>query len=137
MVPGARRFLAENILADGSSISVLDWEVAHCGDPVFDLAFLTAHLLLKAIHRPPDQAGYRSLAETFLDTYMAGVTTRLHRPGEYLAAHVACLLLARVDGKSPVEYLTDGERSQVRRLADWALTDRVPGVFTLWDHLGG
>jgi tRNA A-37 threonylcarbamoyl transferase component Bud32 len=128
-------FSPKNILADGARISVVDWEVAHCGDPAFDLAFLTAHLLLKAVRRPTDLPGYRALATVFLDTYMNEVTASLRRPDDYLAAHVACLMLARVDGKSPVEYLTDDQRSQARELACSALTARVPSSACLWRQL--
>jgi hypothetical protein len=128
-------FSPKNILADGARISVVDWEVAHCGDPVFDLAFLTAHLLLKAIRRPADLPGYRALAAVFLDTYMDEVAASLRRPDDYLAAHVACLLLARVDGKSSVEYLTDDQRSQARELACSALTARAPSSACLWRQL--
>lgn len=130
-------FSPKNILADGARISVVDWEVAHCGDPVFDLAFLTAHLLLKAIRRPADLPGYHALAAEFLDTYMNEVAASLRRPDDYLAAHVACLLLARVDGKSPVEYLTDDQRSQARELACSALTAPAPSSAWLWRQLNG
>jgi hypothetical protein len=125
-------FSPKNVLADGNQICVLDWEVAHYGDPVFDLAFLQAHLVLKAVHRPADAAAYRSLAIGFLDDYAALVEPALHRPDEYLAGQVACLLLARVDGKSPAGYLTPPERGRVRGLAVHALTRR-PGIARLWD----
>jgi hypothetical protein len=125
-------FSPKNVLADGSQICVLDWEVAHYGDPVFDLAFLQAHLMLKAVHRPADAAAYRSLAIGFLHDYVALVDPALRRPDEYLAGQVACLLLARVDGKSPAGYLTSPERDRVRLLAVDALTHR-PGIARLWD----
>lgn len=124
-------FSPKNVLAAGNKVCVLDWEVAHYGDPVFDLAFLQAHLVLKAIHRPADRTAYRSLAIGFLDEYGASVDAALHRPDDYLAAQTACLLLARVDGKSPAAYLTPPERDRVRDLAVAALTGR-PGVVELW-----
>jgi phosphotransferase family enzyme len=129
-------FSPKNVLAAGNKVCVLDWEVAHYGDPVFDLAFLQAHLVLKAVHRPADRDAYRSLAIGFLDEYGALVDTALRRPDDYLAAQTACLLLARVDGKSPAAYLTPPERDRVRDLAVEMLTGR-PGVVELWDGVDG
>lgn len=125
-------FSPKNVLADGNQVCVLDWEVAHYGDPVFDLAFLQAHLLLKAVHRPADGPGLRSLATDFLDHYAALVDPGLHRPDDYLAGQIACLLLARVDGKSPAGYLTAAERDIVREVAVDALTGRS-SIVRLWD----
>jgi hypothetical protein len=102
-------FSPKNILVGEDGLWVLDWEVAHVGDPDFDLAYLICHLTLKAVHRPGDAPGYRATAQRFLAAY--GRT-----PDEHLAANVACLLLARVDGKSPADYLTEPERDQVREL---------------------
>jgi tRNA A-37 threonylcarbamoyl transferase component Bud32 len=128
-------FSPKNVLADGDRVCVLDWEVAHYGDPVFDLAFLVCHLLLKAVHRPTAAPGYRLLAGEFLDTYGSLVHPSLRRPDTALAGQVATLLLARVDGKSPAAYLTGPERADVRRLGhdalagEWALTE-------LWERAG-
>jgi 5-methylthioribose kinase len=102
-------FSPKNILVGEDGIWVLDWEVAHVGDPDFDLAYLLCHLTLKAVHRPGDAQGYRATARRFLEAY--GRT-----PDEQLAANVACLLLARVDGKSPADYLTEPEQERVREL---------------------
>ena len=39
----------KNVLVADERLFILDFEVAHIGDPSFDLAFLTNHFLLKAI----------------------------------------------------------------------------------------
>ena len=80
---------------------MIDWEVAHRGDPAFDLAFLLNHLLLKSIHRPQAREGYEACGRAFLDAYGQEVDM------PYVLGLVGCLMLARVDGKSPAEYLTD------------------------------
>ena len=128
-------FSPKNVLADGARIVVLDWEVAHGGDPVFDLGFLGAHLLLKASHRPAARAGYRRLQDTFRSAYEAAVVPALRTGEQDLAGHTAALLLARVDGKSPVDYLTEPERDRVRALARRALADERPTVAHLWEQL--
>ncbi len=102
-------FSPKNVLVGAGGPWVLDWEVAHVGDPVFDLAYLLCHLVLKAVHRPAHAAAYRATARRFLAAYGA-------RPDGELAANVACLLLARVDGTSPATYLAADEQEGVRRL---------------------
>lgn len=130
-------FSPKNVLADGPRVCVLDWEVAHFGDPVFDLAFLHTHLLLKAVHRPQSALGYREVATAFRQTYRSAVDTRLLRPDDYLGGHIACLLLARVDGKSPAEYLTELERDRVRALARNALASTAVTDADLWQAVDG
>jgi 5-methylthioribose kinase len=90
--------------------------VAHVGDPTFDLAYLLCHLVLKAVHRPGCAASYRDTARRFLGAYGAPAS------GE-LSANVACLLLARVDGKSPADYLDPDEQKEVRELGRAMLVD--------------
>lgn len=109
-------FSPKNILVGSDGLWVLDWEVAHVGDPVFDLAYLVCHLTLKACHRPEDAAAYRETARRFLAAYGT-------RPDAKLAANVACLLLARVDGKSPADYLDAGQAARVRELGRAMLLD--------------
>ena len=106
----------KNVLAGTGGLWVIDFEVAHLGDPAFDLAFLLSHLLMKAVHRP-DLAGPLDAAGTgFLDRYRAGVPARLAPDLPYLSEQVGCLLLARVAGRSPAEYLTAAGRDGVWRL---------------------
>lgn len=110
-------FSPKNILVDDDRISVLDWEVAHAGHPVFDVAFLISHLVLKGVHRPAAATAYRACAEEFLAGYRdaAGAVGAIAERG--LGLQIACLLLARVDGKSPVEYLNEEQRERTRALA--------------------
>ena len=59
----------KNVLVGEDGLWVIDWEVVHRGDPVFDLAFLLNHLLLKTIHRPQAREGYEACGRAFLDAY--------------------------------------------------------------------
>jgi 5-methylthioribose kinase len=101
----------KNVLVGDGAMWVLDFEVAHLGDPAFDLAFLHNHLLLKAIHRPARRDIYRACADAFDAAYTEPVDRG------YVRQHLGCLLLARVDGKSPAEYLTEDERTTARAMA--------------------
>jgi len=100
----------KNILVHRDGLWVLDHEVAHWGDPAFDLAFMLNHLLIKAFIF--SDARYRDAARTFLDAYA---------PAPSLEArtmyHLAVLMLARVDGKSPLAYLEDDQKRRIRALA--------------------
>lgn len=109
-------FSPKNLLISSAGMMVIDWEVAHWGDPSFDAAFLTNHLLLKAFHRPDDWRQYRQAACTF---WQALLSQELPNWMQSAAMrHLGCLLLARIDGKSPVEYLqTEVVRQRVRAAA--------------------
>jgi aminoglycoside phosphotransferase (APT) family kinase protein len=108
-----------------SDIVILDAEVAHWGDPTFDVAFCLNHFLLKAIYHGRNGGTFVSGAETFWASYRAQL--RPFHLGDAVAqrlpGQLAALLLARVDGKSPVEYLVGDEAKQafVRQLARTAL----------------
>lgn len=113
------------LVGPGGEVWVLDFEVAHLGDPAFDAAFLLNHLLLKSIHRPDDADAYRRCADAFTSGYG-------EQPGEYVLAHLGCLLLARVDGKSPAEYLTEPQRDTARSLAQAVLRDGADTLDEVW-----
>jgi 5-methylthioribose kinase len=103
----------KNVLV-GDGLWVVDFEVAHCGDPAFDLAFMLNHLLLKRLHVPGAAAALEDCAVAFLDAYSAAVPAGLEPEPGYVLGHVGCLMVARVDGKSPAEYLLPDERARAR-----------------------
>jgi aminoglycoside phosphotransferase (APT) family kinase protein len=109
----------KNILVGPNGPVFLDAECAWFGDPAFDLAFCLNHLLLKCVWKPAAAAGFLCCFDALRDAYLAGVRWE---PPEALEARASRLLpgllLARVDGKSPVEYITaEAEKEQIRRLA--------------------
>lgn len=107
----------KNVLVGDDGLWVIDWEIVHRGDPAFDVAFLLNHLLLKAIHRPEAAGGYETAGDAFLEAY--GEVDDM----QYVLGLVGCLMLARVDGKSPAEYLTEPERAQARAQGIALLSD--------------
>jgi len=98
----------KNIVIGTEGPVILDAECAWYGDPAFDLAFVLNHLLLKGVWRPEGRAGYAVMAHLLIDAYRAHVAWE---PWTDLDTRTAALLpglmLARIDGKSPVEYITD------------------------------
>jgi Ser/Thr protein kinase RdoA (MazF antagonist) len=114
----------KNILVGPKGPVFLDAECAWYGDPAFDLAFCLNHLLLKCLAVPAATAGFLGCFDALAETYLGGITWEPAAALEARAAHLLPgLLLGRVDGKSPVEYLTqeaDKEcvRAVARRLLD-------------------
>ncbi len=97
---------------------LLDAECAWFGDPAFDVAFCLNHFLLKSAHLPAHTQELMAALEAFKKAYFAHVTWE---PVAQLESRIATLLpgltLARVDGKSPVEYLGEPQREKVRAVA--------------------
>ena len=127
----------KNILAGPSGPVFLDAECAWWGDPAFDLAFCLNHLLLKCLWTPAAQAGFLACFDALAATYRAGVTWEDPAALERRAAHLLPgLFLARVDGKSPVEYITaEQEKDRVRRTARALLLappDRLAAIRQAW-----
>ncbi len=115
-------FSPKNILlhAANGRIAVLDCEVAWFGDPMFDVAFLLNHFLLKALRRQELRADYLGLVTAFLETYGRELGGAWSSDCEERATRLLLmLLLARVDGKSPVEYLA-GDTGKQQFIRDFA-----------------
>ena len=109
----------KNILIGPHGPVFLDAECAWYGDPAFDLAFCLNHFLLKCLWRPQWREDYLRCYDTFATEYLSGVTWEPQAVLEARAAHLLPgLLLARVDGKSPLEYLTEvAQKNVVREVA--------------------
>jgi aminoglycoside phosphotransferase (APT) family kinase protein len=124
----------KNILAGPSGPVFLDAECAWYGDPAFDLAFCLNHLLLKCLWVPEAAPRFLACFDALAAAYLAA-----HAPAG-LEARAASLLpgllLARVDGKSPVEYLAEeAQKARVRRVARALLQappERLAAVKDAW-----
>jgi 5-methylthioribose kinase len=131
-------FSPKNILVCSTGLILLDFECAHAGDAAFDLGFFLSHLMLKAIRVA---AIDRPLASRFIGLTPRFLTTYLDRRGLDAAGrselvrrgilHAAACSLARVDGKSPVEYLESREQAVARSFAREVLLTEP----TTWDDL--
>jgi aminoglycoside phosphotransferase (APT) family kinase protein len=97
----------------GSSLVLLDHEVIHFGDPAFDLGFSLTHFLAKGHHLPAHRARFAEAARAYWKSYMAALGGVRWRGDveEFAVRHTLGCLLARVEGRSPLEYLTAGERA--------------------------
>jgi 5-methylthioribose kinase len=91
----------KNLLVSADAVTAIDFEVVHYGDPAFDIAFLINHLLLKSLYL--DSPGCKAAAQEFFNI----LARQLDEPWLEAATirHLGALMLARVDGKSPAEYI--------------------------------
>jgi aminoglycoside phosphotransferase (APT) family kinase protein len=133
-------FSPKNILSGPNGPVILDAECATFGDPAFDLAFVQNHLLLKGAWRSQWRKRYVDAFFALERAYLVHVNWE---PPAALAARTAALLpglmLARIDGKSPVEYLTsEAAKDEVREFARALLiapVDKPSAIAERW--LGG
>jgi aminoglycoside phosphotransferase (APT) family kinase protein len=123
----------KNILVGPTGPIFLDAECAWYGDPAFDLAFCLNHLLLKSVWAPDHAALHLASFDALAAVYLAHVGWEPPATMEARAARLLPgLLLARIDGKSPVEYLqTADDRARVREFATSQLADPVARLETV------
>jgi len=126
-------FSPKNILVGAQGPVVLDAECAWYGDPAFDLAFVLNHLLLKGVWRPDRRSDYLAMFAALCAAYRLRAAWE---PWTALESRTAALLpgllLARVDGKSPVEYVTrDADKNAIRAFARAHLLRPVSSLTTL------
>lgn len=128
-------FSPKNVLVGPDGLWVIDLEVAHLGDPAFDVAFLLSHLALKAVRLPSCTNDYRRCAEAFVTEY-ASVAGPDRAPMVHVLGTVGCLLLARVLGKSPVEYLDPTQQAQAVAVGELLVREPPADLVPLWPDGG-
>ncbi len=112
-------FSPKNLLCGPAGPVILDAECAWYGDPAFDLAFVLNHLLLKGVWRPQWCTRYLDSFAALAGAYRSHVCWEApHELEARACALLPALLLARVDGKSPVEYVTEArDKDAIRSFA--------------------
>jgi len=121
----------KNLLTAPGRLIVLDAECAWYGDPAFDTAFMLTHLHLKTL--------LNHAAAVLIPAFWQGYTSACpHEIEERTTRLLRCFLLARVHGKSPVEYLNPAQQAQVTRfvLAHLDSTTSLASLTAAWlDHI--
>lgn len=108
----------KNFLIFGDSAIAIDFEVVHYGDPSFDAAFLLNHLRLKMFYSPQWATRYSDAAMSFWNELRCGLPPDTGWFKASTLAHLGGLMLARIDGKSPAEYITGEDlRGRIRLYA--------------------
>jgi len=132
-------FSPKNTLIYKNKLILLDYEVVHFGDSAFDLGFALTHFLSKAHHLPNERAHLASAAELFWQVYREEIS-RVEWAGSLeprVVRHTLGCLLARVAGKSPLEYLTPDETARQRDVVValmLAAPTTVPNLITEFMH---
>lgn len=135
-------FSPKNILVHRGGLVLLDFECAHAGDAAFDLGFFLTHLILKEVRASIAGEGpmgrFVGLARGFWTSYLRRRSLEPRGREELdrrAARHTAACCLARVDGKSPVEYLDERGQSLARSFACGALEAESLTVGQILDRL--
>lgn len=129
-------FTPKNVLVTAGPPVLLDWEVVHAGDPAFDLGMLSAHLLLKAClgadSRPLTASPLWSAARALAEAYGGPADPAL------AVRHTGAIMLARLWGKSRVEYLAaEPDRAAAAATGSQALHGGYASLTEFLDHLNG
>ncbi len=136
-------FSPKNILIHGDRLTLVDYETGHYGDPAFDVGFFLSHLALKGVRFRGRHAPYVQLIRDFIRHYSTAAEVR-PQATEFDAAgvlrrtvgHLAGCMLARIDGKSPVDYLPDDrQRNLVRGYCRGLFLDSTVGLEAAVDCL--
>jgi len=117
----------KNVLVCGDDILLIDFEVVHWGDPSFDSAFLLNHLMLKSFHQPRYRELYFQAARAFWQALTCGLVgaTTMNFEG-MTVRHLGGLMLARIDGKSPAEYIHDEDTKSCARRTSKSILHEPP-----------
>ncbi len=117
----------KNVLVHRGKLMLLDHEVIHFGDPAFDLGFSLTHFLGKANHLPRLRRAFAEAAVDYWNVYREalGGTDWAKGLEERAVRHTLACTLARVAGRSPLEYLDASGRARQHRAA-LALMARPP-----------
>ncbi len=129
----------KNVLVRENRLILLDHEVLHFGDPAFDLGFSLTHFLSKAHHLVAHRAAFAAAAREYAAAYrealgdlewVAGLEPRAVR-------HTLGCLLARVAGRSPLEYLDESERARQREAVVRLMSSPPRAIAALVDRFVG
>lgn len=128
----------KNILIHEDRLILLDHEVIHWGDPAFDVGFSMTHLLSKAHHLPGHRTQFATAALIYWKRYFSAVSdTRWVSDLQSMSVrHTLACLLARVAGRSPLEYLDENERKRQRDVVVPLMQSPPNDMAGLIDHFG-
>lgn len=118
-------FSPKNVLVHNDRLVLVDYEVAHWGDPAFDVGFSMTHLLAKAGHVIGHSQTFEQAAQAYWQRYSAAAVPHFDGLERRSIRNTVGCLLARVDGRSPLEYLDEAGRRRQRATA-LTLVRRLP-----------
>ena len=111
-------FSPKNLLLSNGRLTLVDFETGHFGDPAFDLGFFLSHLVLKTIKHARRRTEFLNLARRFWAAYAENMSSNLLNQKELERRSVGNLgscVLARIDGKSPIDYFDQPWQTETAR----------------------
>ncbi len=113
----------KNVLIYNDRLVLLDHEVIHFGDPAFDIGFSMAHFLSKAHYRADLQGTFIDTAQLYWQTYFKQTREEpwAVELEHFCVQHTLACLLARVAGKSMLEYLGPEQKKTQQQI----ITDMI------------
>ncbi len=113
----------KNVLLHADTMMLIDHEVIHWGDPAFDLGFSLTHLLSKAHFLIAQRDAFADAARQYWRLYCSALV-QVSSPAvpwasalqQRVVRHTLGCLLARVAGRSPLEYLDQQHRRRQREV---------------------
>jgi len=120
----------KNALIHREHLVLLDHEVVHFGDPAFDVGFCLTHFLSKAHHLPDRRATLIEAAHQFWTAYRLSAGELGYSLGfePRAARHILACLLARVEGRSPLEYFDSAARQKQREIVLRLISAEISNV---------
>ena len=123
----------KNLLVSVEGVMAIDFEVVHFGDAAFDAGFLLNHLLLKSFLLPHLQAQFEAAGLAFWRALEQSLPIDATEFEAFTVRHWCALMLSRMDGKSPAEYIKDPSvKQRIRDLARHLIQHPVDSVETVW-----
>jgi 5-methylthioribose kinase len=125
----------KNVLIHNDRLILLDHEVIHFGDPAFDIGFSMAHFLSKAHARHSLRRQFADLAATYWQSYFGQTAEQPWAEDleAWCVKHTLGCLLARVAGKSILEYLSFTQKA-AQRMVVKHLIDEPPATMAALIH---
>ncbi|GJM29488.1 MAG: aminoglycoside phosphotransferase [Cyclobacteriaceae bacterium] len=105
----------KNVLIHNHQMFILDYEVMHIGDPAFDLGFSLTHFLSKAHAQPKYRNLFFQAALNYWDTYSKAIKEPRDQLEHMTIKHTLACMLARVCGRSQLEYLNQIQKDQQKQ----------------------
>ena len=119
----------KNVLILDGKLILLDFEVIHFGDPAFDIGFSFAHFLAKAFFIPESRSAFLQMARDYWLAYCETLSSQLREAvADQAPRHALACFLARMAGRSPLEYLDQPQRSYLTTVALDLIAEKAPSM---------
>lgn len=118
----------KNVLVKDGDVVLLDFEVTHLGDPAFDIGFFLCQMLCFANHLKPHRIKIQQASNEFWKSYLSEVEPLRNGMMQRAVDHTLGCLLARVKGRSPVNFLMEAEQETQISITLRLIRERVSNV---------